>query len=189
MLCCYCMDVLIVHCAFHNMRAAVGSRAQQIVCRCRIPVTRNHLHQVLDHVVLQAHLNEGKGLVRLRIRDELEALGTSLRLWRTWYPVCIKLHLSSLSPGPARAPTLVALRPSRAISSSPLLRQPVDIHVKGPAEDDQPLVYQSTGSRLEEISGYLDCAPNKFGQHRLGVGTTSPPDNRPASPSNLPLTR
>lgn len=72
------MVVLYVDCEFHLMHAAVGSSTYANRCQCRIPITRNHLHQPLDHVVLQAHMGEGKGLVCLKIRDELEALGTSL---------------------------------------------------------------------------------------------------------------
>ena len=56
------------------------------VGRCRIPVAQSDvgLDQIVyvDHVVKQyafhATWYEGKGLECLRIRDELEALGTSL---------------------------------------------------------------------------------------------------------------
>lgn len=58
--------VLCALCEFHLMHGAVGSTTQPNRGRCRIPITRNrglHLHQALDHVVLQTHMDEGKGLV------------------------------------------------------------------------------------------------------------------------------
>ena len=127
--------------------------------------------QALDHVVkqyaLQANMDEGKGLECLRIRDEQEALGTSLWFWRTWFPACI-LSFTYLPVTSSSCSCPRAAEPR--ISSSPLLR--LHTHT-GPAEDDQPLVYQSTGSRFTEISGHLPCASSKIWQHRFEWGLTS----------------
>lgn len=62
-----------------------SSQTKKNVGRCRIPVAQSDvgLDQIVyvDHVVKQyalCHMDEGKGLECLRIRDEQEALGTSL---------------------------------------------------------------------------------------------------------------